>query len=276
MDLWRQAPSLEGPALSPARHPQRRHYRHQIQTLAYLNLDQSNGGIIRNLGDAGIAVQAVAPLSTDQRVFLRFDLANPKVRIEGTGRVAWADPVGQAGIEFLSLSHRSRRGLKEWIFIQLLTAALQSAEGLTFVDGKGGEAAELLFSSASRPAIRLPASRVAAEARDEESDAGQRSVHLAWLPFSISASALSRLVDGLILTSAVLLFAVIGMAMIGAVPAWPILLLLGLGVAGVFTIVYRFLFLFWIGGTPGHFLARLTSNALDGMNLQAEERPRFR
>ena len=247
MDLWRQASSLEGPVLSPARRPQRRHYRHQIQTLAYLNLDQSNGGIIRNLGDAGIAVQAVAPLSTDQRVFLRFDLANPKVRIEGTGRVAWADPVGQAGIEFLSLSQRSRRGLKEWIFIQLLTAALQSAEGLTFVDGNGGEAAELLFSSASRPAIRLPAARVAAEAREEESDAGQRSVRLSWLPFSISASALSRLVDGLILTSAVLLFAVIGMAMIGAVPAWPILVLLGLGVAGVFTIVYRFLFLFWIG-----------------------------
>ena len=276
MDLWRQAPSLEGPAPSPARRPQRRHYRHQIQTLAYLNLDQSNGGIIRNLGDAGIAVQAVAPLSANQRVFLRFDLANPKVRIEGTGRVAWADPVGQAGIEFLSLSQRSRRGLKEWIFIQLLTAALQSAEGLTFVDGTSSEAAELLFSSASRPAIRLPAARVPAETRESEEENGTRTVHLSWLPFSISASALSRLVDSLILMSAVLLFAVIGMAMIGAVPAWPILVLLGLGVAGVFTVVYRFLFLFWIGGTPGHFLARLTSNALDGMNLQAEERPRFR
>jgi len=39
----------------------RRHYRHQIRCLAYLNLDQSNGGIIRNLGEAGITVQAVAP-----------------------------------------------------------------------------------------------------------------------------------------------------------------------------------------------------------------------
>ena len=29
------------------------HYRHQIQTLAYVNLDQANGGIIRNLGRLG-------------------------------------------------------------------------------------------------------------------------------------------------------------------------------------------------------------------------------
>ncbi len=94
------------------------------------------------------------------------------------------------------------------------------------------------------------------------------------LPFR--RTALSRLVDGLILLSAVLLFAVICMAMVGAVPAWPIVLVLGLGVAGVFAIVYRFLFLFWIGGTPGDYLARLTDNALNGMNLEAEERPRFR
>jgi len=66
------------------------------------------------------------------------------------------------------------------------------------------------------------------------------------------------------------------MAMIGAVPAWPITLILGFGVSGVFAILYRFLFLFWIGGTPGTYLARLTSNALNGINLEADERPRFR
>ena len=65
----------------------------------------------------------MAPLYVNQQVFLRFDLANPRARVEATGRVAWADPVGQAGIEFLLLSQRSRRLLKEWIFIQLLTAA---------------------------------------------------------------------------------------------------------------------------------------------------------
>ena len=92
MPLWYPAQAASPVAITPSLRRRRHHYRHQIQSLAYLNLDQSNGGIIRNLGGAGIAVQAVAPLNIDQRVFLRFDLANPRIRIEGTGRVAWADP----------------------------------------------------------------------------------------------------------------------------------------------------------------------------------------
>jgi len=272
MDLWHPAPASRAAAMGPAPRRRRRHYRHQIRCLAYLNLDQSNGGIIRNLGEAGITVQAVAPLSADQQVFLRFDLANPRVRVEGTGRVAWADPVGQAGIEFLALSQRSRRGLKEWIFIQLLTTAQTTADS-NFV--YTGDAAELLFSSTSRPAIRL-ATEVVSVSLAGDKGRPSRCLQLPWFPFAVSAQALSRLVDGLILLSAVLLFAVICMAMIGAVPAWPITLILGFGVSGVFAILYRFLFLFWIGGTPGTYLARLTSNALNGINLEADERPRFR
>ena len=80
-------------------------------------------------------------------------------------------------------------------------------------------------------------------------------MHLPWFPFVMSARALAHLVDGLILLSALLLFAVICIAMIGAVPSWPITLILGLGAAAVFAIVYRFLFRFWLGGTPGAYLA---------------------
>ncbi|HMJ21232.1 MAG TPA: PilZ domain-containing protein [Terriglobales bacterium] len=271
MGFWRQAPSSRAAATSAPPPRQRRHYRHQVQSLAYLNLDKSNGGIIRNLGDAGIGVQAVAPLIVDQKVFLRFDLANPRARVEGTGRVAWADPVGQAGIEFLALSQRSRRGLKEWIFTQLLTAA-QATAGPNFVDG--GSAAELLFSSTSRPAIHFGAD-VKAVSLAAEKDQRLRSLSLPWFPFAVSVQALARLVDGLILLSAVLLFAVICIAMIGAVPAWPIALILGLAASTVFAILYRLLFLFWIGGTPGAYLAGLTGDG-NGMNLENDDRPRFR
>src|ERR1700687_2846733 len=113
---FRAAPSPITVGLSPL--GRRRHYRHQIQTLAYVNLDQGNGGIIRNLGDSGIAIQAVAPLLVHQQVFLRFELANPRVRVEATGRVAWVDPVGQAGVGFLTLSPRSGRMLKGWVFVR--------------------------------------------------------------------------------------------------------------------------------------------------------------
>ena len=90
----------------------------------------------------------MAPLVANQQVFLRFELSHPKVRVEGTGRVAWVDPMGQAGIQFLTLAQRSRRGLKEWIFTQLLSTALATTES-NFA--YGGDAAELLFSPTPQP-----------------------------------------------------------------------------------------------------------------------------
>jgi hypothetical protein len=269
MDSRHLAAAPHAAATGFARRRQRRHYRHQIQTLAYLSLDQSNGGIIRNLGDSGIAIHSVAPLSANQQVFLRFELNNPRVRVEGTGRVAWVDPMGQAGIEFLTLAQRSRRGLKEWIFMQLLNTAQATAES-NFV--YGGDSAELLFSPAPRPAICFETAVSLTTERNENA----QSLHLPWFPFAISAQALACLVDGLILLSALLLFAVICMAMIGAAPAWPITLMLGIGASALFAILYRFLFRIWIGSTPGACLAGLTSDATNGTNREAEERPRFR
>ncbi|MGH9504304.1 MAG: PilZ domain-containing protein [Terriglobales bacterium] len=251
------------------------HYRHQIQTLAYVNLDQTNGGVIRNVGDMGLAIQAVAPLHVNQQVFLRFELANPRVRVEATGRVAWADPVGQAGVEFVLLSPRSRRMLKEWVFTQLLATVQASVGDRTFFRGETGEeSADLLFSSRARPAIRLEPESTGA-GRGEAGET-QARVQLPWFPFAVSAPVLSRLVDGLILLSAVLLFAVICMAMVGAVPAWPIALAMGLGVAVVFAALYRFLFLFWIGCTPGDWLAGNSGDVFDRNEIRIEDRPRFR
>jgi Tfp pilus assembly protein PilZ len=253
----------------------RGHYRHQVQSLAYVNLDSSNGGIIRNLGDSGIAIQAVAPLQINQQVFLRFDLANPKVRVEATGRVAWSDPSGQAGVEFVSLSHRSERMLKEWIFTQLMASAQHSAGDSALLYGKScQEAAELLFSAGARPAIRLKQNPNAASLSETQDD--QSLLHLPWLPFAISAPGLSLLVDSLIILSAVLLFALICMAMVGVVPAWPLALAMGAGAAAVFAVLYRFLFLFWMGSTPGDWLAGITGDAFDGNEIPADDRPRFR
>jgi hypothetical protein len=206
----------------------------------------------------------------NQQIFLRFDLPNPRVRLEAKGRVAWADPVGQAGIEFLALSQRARRLLKEWIFVQLMASAQHSSGDSTGLYGKSGqEAAELVFSSHPRPAIRL-------ETTASFGTDSPRTLHLSWLPFAISATALSRMVDSLILLSAVLLFAVICISMVGGVPAWPIALVVGLGAAAVFAVLYRFLFLFWIGGTPGNWLAGITPEGFDGGSREVEDRPRFR
>src|SRR2546422_11750233 len=78
---------------------QHRHYRQRVHSLAYVNLDHANGGIIRNLGAAGVAIQAVAPLGLNQEGHLRLEFLGPRLPVETTGHVPWADPTGQAGGE---------------------------------------------------------------------------------------------------------------------------------------------------------------------------------
>ncbi|HEV2714031.1 MAG TPA: PilZ domain-containing protein, partial [Terriglobales bacterium] len=67
---------LAAAAVAPRR--KRRHHRHQVSSLAYVNVNQGNGGIIRDLAETGIAIQAVAPLQADQQVQLRFELVSPR------------------------------------------------------------------------------------------------------------------------------------------------------------------------------------------------------
>jgi Tfp pilus assembly protein PilZ len=289
MEYWSDlAPSGGAPA-APAAAPyqKRRHFRQKIQSLAYVNLDQANGGIIRNLSEAGIALQAVAPLRANQQVYLRFELLNPRARMEAAGRVAWANAMGQAGVEFLSIPQRARRQLKEWLFTQLLVTAHQGAWDSVFLHRKGtGEATELLFSAAPRPPIRLKSEaetspEVGQGLRKDERDQplvrdGQpEPLQLHGFPISISPRTLSRLVDGLILLSAVLLFSVVSLATTRAFPAWWVALGLAFGTLCLFAVAYWFLFIICIGATPGTHLAQLATDS-DGLYPEEDDRPRFR
>jgi len=280
------SPSGAAAAAAVAPYRKRRHFRHKIHNLAYVNLDQANGGIIRNLSEAGIAIQAVAPLRANQQIYLRFELLSPRTRMEAAGRVAWADAMGQAGVEFLSIPQRSRRQLKEWLFAQLLMMAHHGVWDSVFLHSKRtGEARELLFSAAHRPAIRLQAEAAISPehwglSKDKPNpppiaEASHRPLQLYGFPVPISARSLSWLADGLILLSAVLLFSVVSLAMTHTFPAWWFALGIAFGALCLFTVAYWFLFVICSGSTPGTHLAQLATDS-DGMRAEADFRPRFR
>ena len=258
--------------------PQRRAraYRHGVYRLAYVNLDHANGGIIRNLSETGIALQAVAPLRVNQQVHIRFELMAPRVRVDALGQVGWADGFGQAGVQFLNLPQRTRRLLKEWIFTQLLVSSQRGSVDSIFQSTESE--VELLFSSPPRPAICLdsPMSRTPNLQNPELTD-DDAMVRFLWLPFAISAGRLSWLIDSLILLSAVLLFLVVSLALTHALPGWTIVSALALGVACLFTSLYWFLFTMWMGATPGTCLVhRACINAERGRHPDELDRPRFR
>ena len=264
--------SSHSAAAAVALRRKRQHHRHQINSLAYVNIGQGNGGIIRDLAETGIAIQAVAPLQINQQVQLRFELVSPRVRVETMGRVAWADSSGQAGVEFTGLQQRSRRLLKEWLFTHLLSSAQNAAWDTIFAQGQPATDSQLQFSAGVRAPIRLAAGPSTAL---NPKDCKHATLHICGARMRIQTHVLSRLVDGLIVLAAVLLFSAVGISIAQVFPSWPTALAIVAVLSSVLACLYGFLFNFWVGATPGTSLARLASRISDEMDIE-EDRPRFR
>lgn len=242
----------------------RRHYRQRIYSLAYVNVNQGNGGIIRDVSETGLAVQTVAALRTGEEVSLRFELFGPRVRMEATGRVAWATSSGQAGIEFTSIPLRLKRLLKEWMFIQILSMAHSTAWDSMFTHAGG-------FESHSRSDSAIDEiQRAAAEAALKLSPEKEQSRFL----LLNSPRVLAWSIDGLIVLTGVLVFWLIAVGMTHALPGWQIASILTLVSGLVFAVLYRALFLLAMSGTPGDCVAG-TSRRISN-DREAEEGPRFR
>jgi len=250
---------------------ERAHYRLKLNTLAYVNLDNANGGVVRDLSQGGAALQVLSPLRVHQQVQLRLQLDHPRVRLNAAGRVAWADPSGQAGIEFHGLALRQRRSLQQWCFAQLLGFAYQLSLADSVFDQPQRivEPGELSFSAAPRPAIRL------GERRWRLASAFQ-----AGAMFASNASTVFRvlawLTDVLIVGLGAVLFLIIArhftrMEIGSLLRAGPVYLG-DVILAGTYWLCFRY----WRGATPGARLVQLVF-ASSWKNSRAEQRrPRFR
>ncbi len=278
----------------PARQA-RAHYRHELRTLTYVTLDEANGGIIRNLNHEGVAVQAVGALRPQQRVRLRFELRFPRLRVETTGQVSWAGTSGQCGIRFVDLPAKTRQQIDEWIFANLLDAIARDASHPHSIFGAsvvsiaraekaregsvGGENAleendGLSVSAAPRPAIRLdPGAVVQHEPPDLrphdlhqhcEDDlvdpVGDPYAQLNWLSRPLSGRTLAWVVDGLVVTAALLLFALIFLSIAHELPPWP--LTLGTAVAATIFVAAAYWGMFAVlgGSSLGKRLAQAASH----------------
>ncbi len=240
------APSA-GTAAQPSMHPRRRRQpRFPLRSLAYVRLENNNGGIIRDLTESGIALQSVSPLQAGEEVALHFDLFSPRVRIESRARVAWADESGQAGVSFTDLSPRVQRAVRDWILIQILTAAAVSGRDSIFAPSD----TQLVLSPAAMPAIALPPL------------AQPRIGDIRWGMFDISMHTFSILVDTVVLICAMLLFSIAVVSAMGGFPPLPIAATLLMASAAIFVAVYHLIFSdFLCGPTPGKRLADAAASA---------------
>ncbi len=100
--------------LSPS--DRRLHFRQPIKSLAYVALDEGNGGIVLNISEGGFSVQAVTSLMDDVLPGVRFQLSESEGWVEANARITWTDQSRKlAGLEFIDLPVDTRNRIREWL-----------------------------------------------------------------------------------------------------------------------------------------------------------------
>jgi hypothetical protein len=254
-----------------------------LRTLTYVTLDQANGGIVRNLTNEGIGVQAVAALPLHQQLRVRFELRSPRLRVETRGEVTWSTPSGQCGIRFLDLSPRVGRQLQEWIFGNLLegisphcdrpesifagTVLRSTNQGLGVEDEDDDG---LMISSTPLNSIELPDRGLLVHRTVVDDGDTEIAVPFAWLSQPLSEQGLTWTLNTLVVVAGLLLFALIFLSVTSEAPSWPIT------VAGALFVVVMYWGFFQVFGgcSLGARLARLAAS--EGEDEQVPQPDRFR
>ncbi len=100
----------------PRSHERRRFPRVRPPSLAYVDVDSDNGGILLNLSENGVALQAVSPLVDLTRVSLRIQPPKPRMRISVSAEITWlSESKKEAGLQFFELSDDTRLEIANWI-----------------------------------------------------------------------------------------------------------------------------------------------------------------
>jgi protein TonB len=109
------------PAPSNVHVPERRsHRRRRVLSLEYIDLGSFNGGILLNLSEGGLYVQAVAGLSNDDLPELSFRLPDSTYVVKTNAQIAWTgESRKDAGIKFVNLSEEARLKIREWVALEL-------------------------------------------------------------------------------------------------------------------------------------------------------------
>lgn len=94
----------------------RLHTRQQLRSLAYVVLDEGNGGIVLNISEGGFSVQAVTSLVEDALPSVRFQLSESREWIETGARITWRGESRKVvGLAFVDLPDQAAGQIREWI-----------------------------------------------------------------------------------------------------------------------------------------------------------------
>ena len=135
----------------------RLHARQRVSSLTYVDLGENNGGIVLNVSEAGLRVQAAAPLE-EGPVSLRLQLPGTRKRLELNAEVIWVGPSRkEAGLYFMDLSEDARGQIRKWIEQEA------SPEALTEEDQSDSDAEAARMEPAVKELVPIESSAAVAE-----------------------------------------------------------------------------------------------------------------
>jgi GAF domain/PilZ domain/Sel1 repeat len=122
------APKLAGASRQSRPATERRQtMRHRAHSPAYARLNAAQADTldlseILDISEDGMSIQTSSPLQIERNLSLCLDLSETSTSILTSGQVVWSESSGRAGIRFARLSKQSLHQLKEWLFVNVLTA----------------------------------------------------------------------------------------------------------------------------------------------------------
>lgn len=103
------------------------HARQALKSLAYVEVGAANGGVILNIGEGGLALQAVSAIEKQRSPRVRFQCEPSHSWIESEARVAWtSETQTMVGLEFVKLPEAARKQIREWIDFEIKGPAPQA------------------------------------------------------------------------------------------------------------------------------------------------------
>jgi TonB family protein len=82
----------------------------------YVNLGNSNGGLVFNISEDGLALTAALDLARGDFITMRILLPDSEGWIEASGEIAWrGDSKKEGGVRFVGLAEEARRRISSWI-----------------------------------------------------------------------------------------------------------------------------------------------------------------
>ena len=226
----------------------RRSVRVTVQTLAFVNVDgQHEQGIILDISEGGMAIQALEPVEASRVLNFKFDLPGTKLPIDAFGEIAWADASGRAGIRFTEMDDASRQRLKDWLLVNLIRPSRITLPSHLVVKDD--------------PAARDWAANIRV---GPVADAEHPAI-LALAGENTAERLFGSLLDWTVVLSATIAFTALVYRFIGELPQSRWAMPFGLVVPCLFWLLYHYIFMGEPAGTPGAQVARYASPRVAGI-----------